>query len=451
MNITLNRIDPVNATLTIEVVKDDYAQKVKQNLKEIGKTATIPGFRKGMVPPAILQKMYGKSVLIEEVNKLVTNQLSDYIKESELNLLGEPLPGEELKPLDFDKEDFQFIFDLGFAPELTIRLTKEDKIPCYNITVNDEMIEKQISRTKERYSTYEQVDDIQGNDMPKGILTELNDDGSPKENGIFIDDAVLMPSYIKEEEEKKKFMGAKLGEVITFNPNKAFDGTEAELTSFLKIKKEELKNHAGNFTFEIKEITRHKEAEVNQELFDKMYEPGTVTSEEQFKEKIREMIALDLIPESNYRFFLDARKLLEDKTKELQFPDAFLKRWLLLSSPDQTAEAIEKEYPQIIANLKFHLIKQNIFRENNIEITEENLLEAAIENTREQFIHYGIPNVQEDILEKTAQNLLNKKEMRQKLTDKIEENKLVAVLKEAITLENQEITADEFVKLFEQK
>jgi trigger factor len=451
MKITLNNIDPVNASLTIEVVKDDYAQKVKQSLKEISKTATIPGFRKGMVPLPFLQKMYGKSVLVDEVNKLVSDQLHDYINENKLNILGEPLPHEgEQKALDFNKqEDYEFTFDIGLAPEMNVKLTKEDKMPYYTIAITDEMIDKQINHFKANNGTYDQVDDIQENDIVKGLLVELDKDSVPKENGICYENAVLMPSYVKDEEEKSKFTGAKLGDVITFNPHKAYEENEAGLASFLKIKKEEVKNYRGNFTFEITEITRYKEAEINQDLFDKIYGPD-VTSEEQFKEKIKEILAQQLISESEYKFIIDVRKLLDDKVNDIRFPDAFLKRWLLVSNPNQIVETLEEDYPKIITDLKFQLIKENILKENNIKVEEEDLLKAAFDTTREQFARYGISNIPADLLENYAQEMLKKKETLQNLINKVSETKLIAVLKEKVTLEYQEVTTEEFAKLFEQ-
>jgi trigger factor len=453
MKITLNKIDSVNATLTIEVVKEDYAEKVKHGLKEISKATVIPGFRKGMAPLSILQKMYGKSVLADELNKLVSDQLNDYIKENDLNILGEPLPHEgEKKSLSFDnQEDFEFTFDLGLTPEINIKLTKDDKIPYYTITVTDEMIDEQITGFKANYGSTEEVDDIQEKDVVKGLLTELNEDGSPKEDGVSVEEAVLMPSYMKNEEEKNKFIGTKLGELITFNPHTAYEGNETELNSFLKIKKEEVKNHTGNFTFKVEKVTRYKEAEVNRELFDKIYEPGTVTSEEEFRGHIKEAIAYQLIPESDYRLIVDARKLLEDKAIGIQLPDASLKRWLAVTNPDWTAEVLEDNYPKIVSNLKLQLVKENILKENNIKIEEEEIRQYAIEIARKELARYGMKGMPLDVLEEYAQKLLKDKKAQEGIVEKVAENRLVPVLKKSVTLENKEITIEEFTKLFEQE
>ncbi|MDR0866461.1 MAG: trigger factor [Candidatus Symbiothrix sp.] len=453
MNITLKNIDPVNATLTIAIVKEDYQPQIEKALNEIRKNSVIDGFRKGNAPKSRIQAMYGKSVLVDEVNKLVSGKLYDYIKENQLNVLGEPLPGkDEQKPLDFNKqEDYEFVFDLALAPEMNVQLTKDDKVPYYIIAVSDEMIEKQINSYKANYGNYDNnIESVEDKDMVKGTIIELNEDGTPKEGGIADDSAVLMPSFIKEETEKAKFTGAKVGDTIVFNPYKAYDGHETELSSFLKIKKEEAKDHQGNFSLTITEITRYHEAELNQELFDKIYEPGTVTSEEAFKEKVKENIAQQLAPESDYKFIVDAKQLLEDKAKDIQFPDAFLKRWLVESDPEKrTEESVEKDYPAILNDLKFQLIKENIVKENDIKVETEEVQQAALNATRAQFAQYGMSNIPDDLLQNYAQEMLKKEKTLRQLVDKVAEDKIIAVLKEKVTLEPKEVSVEEFQKLFE--
>ena len=453
MNITLKNIDPVNAILKIEIAKDDYASKVEKTLKDFRQKASIPGFRKGMAPMSLVKKMQGKSVLVDEVYKIVSEKLYEYIRENKLNVLGEALPSEsEQKELDFDtQEDFEFAFDLGLSPEIAVKLTKKDKLPYYSIKVSDEMIDKQINSYKANYGTYSQVNDIEGKDMAKGLLVELNEDGSIKEGGIQNEDSVLMPFYMKDEEEKTKFMTAKLNSVITFNPYKAYEGAESELASFLKIKKDQVKDYTGSFNFEIKEITRYQEAEINQELFDKVFEPGTVKTEEEFRAKISEMIALQLTPESDYKFILDARKLLQGKADNVQFPDTFLKRWLLTSDAERTPESIEEDYPKIIEDLKFHLIKEQIVKDNDIKVEAADVQEYARRATKSQFAQYGMANIPDDLLENYAQEMMKKEETVRSLVDKAVEDKLIAVLKEKLTLDPKEVTVEEFQNLFQEK
>jgi trigger factor len=453
MNITLKNIDPVNATLTVAVEKEDYQPQVQKALSDIRKNIVLDGFRKGNAPKSRIQALYGKSVLVDEINKLVSNKLFDYIKETHLSVLGEPLPSKtEQKPLDFDnQEDYEFSFDLALTPEMNVDLTKDDKLPYYNIVVEDEMIKKQIDKFKANYGTYEKVDSVAEKDMIKGKLIELEENGLEKENGIQNESAVLMPSFMKNETEKAKFVDAKMGDTIVFSPYKTYDGHEAELSSFLKIEKEEVANHQNDFSLLIEEITRYKEAELNQELFDRIYEAGTVTSEEDFKDKIKEDVILQLTPESDYKFFLDAKQRLEEKAKDIQFPDAFLKRWLLESNAERTEEMIEKDYPKILKDLKFQLIKNKIIKENKIQVENEEIRQQALAATQAQFKKYGAFNVSEDVLENFANEMLKKEESVRDLFDKILEEKLIAVLKAQVTLEQKDVTIEEFQSFFEKQ
>lgn len=453
MNVTLNNVDAVNATITIKVQKEDYEKEVKKGLKKIQETANIPGFRPGKVPVSRVQAMYGKSVLVDEINKLVSDQLYTYIQENKLNVLGEPLPAKgEQAPLDFNnQQDYEFTFDLGLAPEINVKLTKDDKLPYYNIEVPADMIENQINSFKSSYGTYEQVEELEGKDMAKGKLVELDEAGQPKENGIVLDEAVLMPFYMKDEEEKAKFMGAKLNAELVFNPFKAYEGNDVELSSFLKITKEEVKEHTGNFSFDIFEITRYKEAEMNQDLFDKVYGPDVVKTEEEFRAKVKDMINQQIVPESDFRFLLDARKALEEKAKDTQFPDEFLKRWLLASNEERTEESVEQDYPKIIEDLKFHLIKEELIKENNIKVEKEDIEEYAKQATRAQFAQYGMSNIPDQLLENYAQEMLKKEDTIRGLVDKAVEDKLINLLKEQVAIEYKNVTVDEFKELFSEK
>jgi trigger factor len=438
----------VNASITIEVVKTDYENEVEKSLKDLRKNVDIPGFRKGMAPLSFLRQKYGKAVLVEEINKLVSKNLSEYIKDNNVEILGEPLPAEEQASIDFDKqEDFSFTFDIGLSPKIDVQLTKDDKMPYYQIQVTEEMVDKQIEDVKSRNGNYESAEDIEDKDLVKGKLIELEETGEPKENGLTHESVLLMPMYIKNEEAKTKFLNAKLHSTIVFNPYSAYEGNEAELASFFKIKKEEVSNYTGDFSFEITEINRHKAAELNQELFDKLFEPETVDSEEKFREKMKELLTLQLAPEGDYKFILDVRKLLEEKSSDMQLPDAFLKRWLLVSDPEKTTESIEEEYPKILNDLKFHLIKEHLIEKNGITIADGELEEYAKRATRAQFSQYGMYNIPDDLLDKYAQDMLKKKETYRSLGDKIFEDKLIITLKEQVTLEPKEVSIEEFQQL----
>jgi trigger factor len=452
MNVTLKNSDPVNAAITIEIVKADYEKEVENNLKELRKSASIPGFRKGMVPVSRIRSLYGKSVLVDEINKLVSGKLYEYIKEKELKVLGEPLPAlGEVKPLDFDNQgDYEFTFDIGLAPEIDVKLTKEDKLTYYKIPATDELLNRQLESFKANYGSEEEVEEVEEKDLVKGLLIELDENGAVKIDGINDEHAVLMPTYIKDEGEKAKFIGAKLNTSLVFNPYKAYDGIEVELSSFLKVKKEEVGNYKNDFSFEIKEISRHKEAELNQDLFDKVFGPGAVESEEAFIKKIKGNIEKQLVPESDYKFLLDAKKALLEKATDLQFPDEFLKRWLIASNPDRTPESFEEDYPKIIEDLKYHLIEEKIAKDNDLKVEESEIKEASEDSIRAQFASYGMANVPDQLLESYAQEQLKKEEVVRNLFSKVLENKIIKVLKEQATIKNKKITIEDFQKLFEE-
>ncbi|GHV09629.1 trigger factor [Bacteroidia bacterium] len=446
MNVILKNIDPVNATITVAIEKADYQPQVDKSINDLVKNTVIDGFRKGHAPKGRIQAMYGKSVLVDEVNKLVGNKLYGYIQENKLNVLGEPLPSEtEQKPIDFDKqEDFEFVFDVAFAPEVNVKLSKSDKITCYNIAVSDDMVEKQINNFKANYGFYDKAETVEPKDMVKGILLESAGD-------LRVEESVLMPFYIKEKGEQKKFIGAKVDDVIIFNPYKGYEGNEAELAAFLKIKKEEIQAHQGDFTFTVTEITRYREAELGTELYDQIYEPGTVKTEDELKARVKETIAAQLAPEGDYKFLLDAKAALEEKAKDIQFPDAFLKRWLLANDKKRTKESVDADYPKILEDLKFQLIKDNLVKENDIKIEKDDVEAQAVAAARAQFAQYGMTNVPDQLLKNYVQEMLKKQETVQNLINRALEDKLVAVLKEQVTLKPKEVTIEEFEKLFETK
>jgi trigger factor len=455
MKVSEQKIDDVNSIIKVEIEKNDYQSNVDKSLQNFRQKANIPGFRPGKVPTGLIKKMYGKSVLAEEINKVVSENLFNYIRDNKLNVLGEPLPNEtEQKEIDFDnQEDFEFLFDVGFAPDFNVSLSKkDDKIEYYKIKVDDDLLDKQIKSYTGRYGTHESIDDkVADNDMVKGILTELDENGAAKEGGIVVESAVLMPMYMKNDDEKAKFIGAKKGDKIVMNPHKAYDGHEAELASFLQIPKEEVKDAVSDFSFEITDITRYKEAELNQALFDKAFGEGVVKSEEEFKAKVKEDLERQFVDDSDYKFMLDAHKHIMKKAGDLNFPDAFIKRWLLVANEKNTPENVEKEYPETSKGLTWHLIKEKLVKEYEVKVEEPDLIDMAQKITRMQFANYGITNIPEDLLENYAKEMLGKKDKIQDLANRVIEEKLTQVIKDAVSLKEKEITLDKFNKLFEEE
>ena len=450
MNVSLKNIDAVSGIVKLEIVKADYAEQVEKSLRNFRQKANVPGFRKGMVPMGMVKKMYGKHVLAEEVNKLVSENLFNYIRDNKLNILGEPMPNEtEQQPINFDtQEDFEFCFDVALAPEIKIELSKNDKLPYYQVAIDEEMMNQQVDAYTANFGAYDQVEEVEEKDMVKGTVAEL-ENGSPKEGGIVVEDAVLMPSYMKDEAEKAKFIGAKTNSVIVFNPNKAYEGAEAEIASFLKVDKEAVAGITGDFSFEISEITRHKKAELNQELFDKVFGEGVVTSEEEFKNKIKEALAEQFVPQSDFKFLLDAREILVQKAGELQFADGLLKRWLLAANEKNKPEKLDEEYPQIIEDLKYQLIKENLVKGNDLKVEDADIESFAKRVAKAQFAQYGMLSVPEEVLANYAKDMLKNKQTLQNIIDRAVEEKLAAWLKEQVELDVKEVSAEEFNKLFE--
>ena len=449
MNIVRKDIDQSNATLTLRIEKADYAEKVQKTLRDYRKKANIPGFRPGMVPVGLITKMYGKAVIAEEINKIVSDELFKYIKDNNINMLGEPMPNEtEQKEIDFNtQEDFEFVFDLGLAPEFDVEVTGKDKVKYYNITVSDEMIENQLKSYTSRYGKYVQEETVEEKDMLKGEMLELAN-GKVNESGIKLSDAVLTPAYIKDEATKALFVNAKKGDVITINPAKAFEDA-AEISSLLKISKDEAKNITSDFQFKIEGITRYHESAIDQELFDKVYGEGVVTSEEEFKAKIKANIQESLQGDSDYKFGIDALDMLLAKYDNLVFPDAFLKRWVLATNENLTVETLEADYSKMIADLKWQLIKDKIAKANDTKIETSDIEEYAKKITKAQFAQYGMVGMDDELVANYAKDMLKKEETLKGIIEKVAENKVFDIVKANVKLETKEISIEDFNKMFE--
>ena len=451
MNIVKKDLDQNNAIVTLSIVKADYSEQVDKKLREARKKANIPGFRPGMVPAGLIKKMYGKQMVAEEINKMVSDSLYNYIRENDVNVLGEPLPNvTEQKVIDFDtQEDFEFVFDLGIAPEFDVELTKKDKVKFYTITVSDEMIENQVKSYTGRYGKYIQEEVVEEKDMLKGELLEMAN-GKVNEDGIKVKDATLTPAYMKDADQKTLFVGAKKGDIVTFNPTKAFEN-ETEISSMLKISKEAAKEITSDFQLKIESITRYHESAIDQELFDKVYGEGVVKTEEEFRTKIKENIQENLAADSEYKFGVDAQKMLVEKYNDLAFPDAFLKRWVLSSNENITPETLEEDFPKMIENLKWQLIKNKLEKANDVKVEKEDIDNYARKMAKAQFAQYGMIGMDDEIIANYAKDMMKKEETFRNIMDKVSEEKVLAAVKEAVKLENKEITIEEFNKMFDEK
>ncbi len=449
MNVSLKKNDELSALLSVEVGKDDYAESVDKKLRDMRKKVDMPGFRKGMVPLGLVKKMYGKSALVEEVQNKVYTGLFDYIRENEIQILAEPMPNEtEQKEIDFDgQETFEFVFDIVLAPTIEFTLNKRDRLTSYKVNVDDEMLEKQISAYRKNYGSYDPVETVEAEDMAKGRLVEL-ENGEPKEGGLIVEDAVLMPFYLKDEEEKGKLVGAAVNSVVTFNPYKGYEGRASELASLLKLQKEDVEEMKSDFNFEITESTRHKEADLTPEFFDRIFDPGTVTTEEEFKEKVKETLEEQFAPQSDYKMLLDARKMLLKKAGDVALADDLIKRWLKLVNEEATDEQIEADYPNVKDDLIFQLVQKDLEKKNDLSVSDAEIEMMAKRVTKAQFAQYGMMSMPDDVLENYSRDMMKNKDTYRNVVDRAFEEKLLSWLKEKVKIEEKEISYEDFEKLF---
>ena len=452
MNVTEKSTGNVSAEITVKIEKADYQEKVEKALRSYRQKAVVPGFRKGMAPKSMIQKMVGKSVLIEEINTLISEQLYNYITDKKLAVLGEPLPKEGQPEVDFDtQEDFEFTFDVALAPEIKLELSKDDKIEYSQIIIDDEMIDKQVEAYKNRFGKQEEGEVIAENDIAKGKMVELNEDGTVKEGGIVVESGMISPRYTKNEGEKAKFIGVKKGEKVVFNPSVASDGNDTEVASMLHIKKEEAAEVKSNFEMEITSILAFKPAEMVQELFDAAFGKDAVKDEAEFRAKIADMLKEQIAPESDYKFAMDARTYIENKVGELEFADAMLKRWLKFSDKENKIENVDEEYAKMLPDLKWQLIKEKLVKDAEVKVERADIEEMAKKATKMQFAQYGMANVPEDMLEKYAKDILENKEYRQQIVQQSVDNKLYNAIKNVVTLDEKTVNVEEFNALFANK
>lgn len=448
MNISFENPDKINGLLTITVEEDDYKKDVEKTLKDYRKKANIPGFRPGQAPMGMIKRQFGTSVKMDAINKFVGQSLYKYVQENNIQMLGEPLPSEKQEPVDLEKDaPYTFAFDIAVAPEINVTLSNSDKIDYYTITVDDALVDKQVDMYASRFGSYEKAEAYEGNDMLKGDLRELDENGNTKDGGITVDSAILMPSYIKVDEQKNLFEGAKMGDVITFNPKKAYPDNDTEVSQLLKIDREAAKDMTADFSYQVTEIQRFAKHPVDQDLFDKVFVGGDVKDEKAFREKIAEGLKTQLVADSDYKFLLDMRAYCEQKVGELTFPDALLKRIMLANNKDKGEEFVEKNYEQSIKELKWHLIKEQLVAAQNIKVEDKDIKETAKEAARAQFAQYGMTDVPVEYLENYANEILKKKESVDALVDRAVDTKLVMAYKNVVEQTKKEISLEDFGKM----
>ena len=442
MNITQTQIDDLNATLKVQLDKDDYATRVNDALKEYQKKAVIDGFRKGKTPFGIIRKMYGKAVLIEEINKLIGEGLTKYIQDNTLNLLGEPLPNEtEGQDLNLDQENFEFTYDIALAPVMNVKLSKREKVPYYTIKIDDEMIDKQVESICKNSGSLEVVDVVEGTEYLKGELIELDENGKPKEGGIRNEDASVSVYHMKDEEARNAFIGAKAGSEVIFNPARAYPN-KTDFAAMLGVSKEEAEKVKSDFCLIVSEIKRYVDAEVNQALFDKLYGEGAVKSVEEFRAKVKEDLGNQFKGHSEYRFSVDARDKMLKKNEDVVLPEAFLKRWMVATNREMTPESVEKDFDSYREEFKWQLIKTAMVKEYEIKVEDEDMKGMAREIAAAQLQQYGLYGLTNEQLDGFAVRLLEDQKQRANMYERALENKIFATVKEGVKLEEQLVTAE---------
>jgi len=451
MNIQFEKTSGVAAELTITFDKADYQERVEKALKNYRKKAAMPGFRPGQVPMSLMKKRFGGEITAEEVQKLLSEKLYGYLRENKVDMLGDPLASEKQQPIDFEAEQLTFIFDIALAPQFDAKLTDADKIPYYTIKVDDAMVDGQVSAYCQRAGHYDKVDSYQEGDMIKGHLAELDADGNVKDGGVQKEDAVILPGYFKNADEKKKFDGVQVNTVITWNPAVAYENSAIELSSLLGITKEEAEGIQGNFSYQITEITRYVAAEPSQELYDQIFGEGKVKSEEEFRAAIKAQLEEQFAFNAQVRFMTDVREYLEGRIGQLEWPEELLKRIMRANNPDKDEKYVEDNFAGSIKELEWHLIKEQLADQTGIKVEQEDVLEVAKRQTRMQFAQYGMGNVPDEIITNYANEMLKKKEQVEGLVARCVEEKLGVAIKDIVKLTKKSVTLEQFNKLYEKK
>ena len=450
MDISLQNQTEVSAVLTVKMEKTDYQPQVDKALKEIRHKIDLPGFRRGMVPMTIVKKRFGTSVKVEQIEKLLQTNVTSYIKDNNIDILGAPIPKASEQDIE-TAEDLTFDYDIALAPKFEVTLSTDDVVDYYDINITDDMVDGQINMFAMQKRTYEQAEEYAEGDMLKGDLTELDENGNEKEGGIKVEEAILMPAYLKNEQQKTVFNGAKLNSAVVFNPKEAYEDNDTAMAGLLKIEKEDAPNHTGDFSYSITEITRTKPAPLNQELFDEIYGKGVVNSEGEFRQKVREGVASQYVADSDYKFFIDARTYISNKVGELHFDEALMKKIMLMNNEDKDEKFIEENYDKGIEGLAWHLIKEKLVAAYGIKVEDSDIMNMAKAATRAQFVQYGMMNVPEELIENYAKEMLKKKDSIEQLLNRAVDSKLTAAIKNAVTLNRKPISVEDFNKMFEQK
>jgi len=449
MNITSTNSDAVSMRLTVSVEENDYKAKVTEELKKIGRTHQIPGFRKGHISIKDLERRFGKQVTSDVINQVVYEAVIKYIQDNKLNVLGQPIP-VEVKELDLkNQKDFTFEYDLALAPELNVEVDKNIEIPYYKIEVTDEMVDKQDAEFRKRFGAQVPGEEFEKDALVKGSIMQLNDDGTVKEgdDAIQVVSGILAPMYFVDKEEAAKFEGKKVGDKVVFNPRKASGDNAAELSSMLNIDKARVADVQGDFEISISEIIVVKPAELGEEFYTNVFGKDKVKNEDEYRAAVKNLISDELSGNSEVIFRWNARKIYMEKFGDMQLPAEILKKWLALRNGDKTEEQIEEEYKRMESDLKWQLVLDQIVNKLGVKVEKEDLLEFAKGLATRQFAQYGMTNMDDETVTKYAENILADKNYIGRIQEQVGEVKTFGVLKEAVALKEETVSLDQFKEI----
>lgn len=450
MNVTLNKIDNVNGNITVSIEPADYQGEVKKQINELGRTRAIKGFRPGHVPAGMLKRLFGPQAKTQVVDRMVSNALYRYIIDNKVQILGEPLLNENTK-VDLSQDaEHTFIFDIGLTPEINVDLSKVT-VPYYNIEVTDEMVANQNEAYKKRYAKQVPGEVSAKDSMLRGSMIELNEDGTDNENGITVERTVISPQFLKDEIQSEFFVGRKVGDDITFNPQQAANGSAAELAAMLNIDKEQTADVKSDFRFHVEEIMVTQDAEMNQELFDLVLGKDEAKTEEEYLAKVKEMLAGQLKNDSNYRFTLDAKDALMKAADadNMELPDDVLKRFLISrAKSEEEVKDLEENYARTASQIKWQLIRDKVADELKVETNSDDRMRLARFYAAQQFAQYGMGNLPQEVLDRYANEMLQDKKVAADIDARALEDKTYAAIREAVKLDEKQVSVEEFNKLF---
>lgn len=449
MNVTMQKTDAVSARLTVNVEENDYKDTVVKKLKEIGRTHQIPGFRKGHVAIADLHRRFGADVTSDVINHDVFEAVMKYIDDNKLNVLGQPVL-VEVKALDFKKEkDFTFEYDLALAPELDVKIDKDEHIPYYTIEVTDEMVDEQDKAFRKRFGAQVPGEEFEDDALVKGAIEQLDENGNviEGEGAIQVTNGIVAPMYFKPDDQKDLFKGAKVGDKITFNPWMTCNGDPTEMSSMLQVDKAKVADLHNDFRFTISEIIVVRPAELNQEFFDQVFGKDKVSDEAGYRNAIREMIAGELKQNSEMVFRMSARKYFLEKYGSMELPAAILKKWLIMRNEGLNDSNIDEEYGRMEPDLKWQLVKENIAQKLEVKIEESDLIDMAKGIAARQFAQYGMTNIDDETLTNYAKNILADKNYRPRLVEQCGDFKLFQSIENGVTLDCETVSLDKFKEI----